>query len=681
MKNHPKFRKTASGELLLNFGRYGEDIEVAAFSGDGSRLLTVQEVGTARIWDTESRQLLQPIRPSSPLEGTDAGPTTNPFQTFIESAALNADGTLALLGLNDGSAGVFSTENGQRLSRMKEPAPDQAPGADSPEEQWELIRAVCFSPDGTLVGLGHYNRCVSIWDATGCRCLDHLQPSSGQQFVSQGAWGRDTLVSSVGISQDNRYVFAGSADGTACIWDRRTGTAVLDAVDQAADIIELFVANDSVRWATSNGAVWQADSGSRPHKILATGQNWWTAVFSPTGTRLLTRTGQEEIDCWSCDGDRRQLAVVEDRLGFRDDLRPFAFGSTDDEYCHLKTKTSIILHQTGSAAEAECNSKFEEMLSSPEHQLLVTRGWADQVELWAFPDGSTKGILPCPEGVCSMALSHDGRLLACGASGSGDGAPSPVRIFRTSDGELVASLEGHKHQVHALAFGPTDQWLISTSLDRSVRKWDLSHEPWAETQRLTDQQLEFHHLHVLSDGRVLLFFQRGIELWEGLDKQLLEIPAPIKYRIRFAIAEDERHIFLTCGDHIEQWSLIDGSLTRRIQPEIPRPLRLPTSQLHKEIRAEAGASVWQHAGQNFIHLGDGPRGWVTPIALSVDGRLIALPCAKAVAIVTVDEQPRLIQRVPFRGQLRASWCTAEKAKLVNSSGELFTWDGSQPSGK
>ena len=114
---HPKIFHDVQGNLLLNFGQYGHDVGLAAFSGDGTMLLTVQQVGTASIHDLSTGELICNIRPTSSLEGKK-GLTiyTAEFRVFIEAAALNPDGTHALLGLNDGTAGIFSTASGERLS-------------------------------------------------------------------------------------------------------------------------------------------------------------------------------------------------------------------------------------------------------------------------------------------------------------------------------------------------------------------------------------------------------------------------------------------------------------------------------------------------------------------------------------------------------------------------------------
>ncbi|HMO21954.1 MAG TPA: hypothetical protein PKC98_13440, partial [Candidatus Melainabacteria bacterium] len=89
--DHPKMRVDEKGDLWLNFGEYGQEIEVASFSKDGSRLLTVEEVDVAKIWDTTTKEQVGEIRPTSPLSGKVESPLpvlpTQDFKVFIESAA------------------------------------------------------------------------------------------------------------------------------------------------------------------------------------------------------------------------------------------------------------------------------------------------------------------------------------------------------------------------------------------------------------------------------------------------------------------------------------------------------------------------------------------------------------------------------------------------------------------
>lgn len=48
-----------------------------------------------------------------------------------------------------------------------------------------------------------------------------------------------------------------------------------------------------------------------------------------------------------------------------------------------------------------------------------------------------------------------------------------VRIWDTSTGQLVERLRGHKDSVYSVAFSPDGTSLLSGSLDRTLRVWDL----------------------------------------------------------------------------------------------------------------------------------------------------------------------------------------------------------------
>jgi WD40 repeat protein len=214
---HPKFNLDGSGDVWLNFGEYGGEVELACFSPCGTRLLTVKEVEVARIWDVGSGKHVGEIKPHSPLEGQrGVGPTASPFKVFIESAALDSKGEHALLGLNDGTAGVFRVSDGARLSVLHEPDPQ--PGAG-----WSLVRAVAFSPDGTLAAVGFRRRTAAVWSSREGALRGVFRSPRANQPYDPKDGPRPGLVSSIGISADNHYLFGGYADLTGTIWYLQTG--------------------------------------------------------------------------------------------------------------------------------------------------------------------------------------------------------------------------------------------------------------------------------------------------------------------------------------------------------------------------------------------------------------------------------------------------------------------------
>ncbi|HEY0545011.1 MAG TPA: BACON domain-containing carbohydrate-binding protein [Pyrinomonadaceae bacterium] len=70
--------------------------------------------------------------------------------------------------------------------------------------------------------------------------------------------------------------------------------------------------------------------------------------------------------------------------------------------------------------------------------------------------------------VTSVAISPDGQYVAsCGTDNN-------VKLWRVSDGSLVATLTGHYDGINAVAFSPNGEMLASAGQDRSIKLWDVS---------------------------------------------------------------------------------------------------------------------------------------------------------------------------------------------------------------
>jgi WD40 repeat protein len=75
-----------------------------------------------------------------------------------------------------------------------------------------------------------------------------------------------------------------------------------------------------------------------------------------------------------------------------------------------------------------------------------------------------------PEGKVGrcVALSGDGRLLACGAEGG------RIELWALPDRKRVARLSGHVRDVDALAFTPDGKTIVSAAFGEGVRLWDVA---------------------------------------------------------------------------------------------------------------------------------------------------------------------------------------------------------------
>jgi WD40 repeat protein len=140
----------ATGKPLTNPLEHGGFVLRAAFSPDGTRVITASGDGTARVWDAATGKPL-----TSPFRHNDVG------FNVVFGAAFSPDGSRVVtaagkpnpnvLGASgDGTAWVWDAATGKPLT--------------SPLEQQGQVWSAAFSPDGTRVVTASYDKTARVWD-------------------------------------------------------------------------------------------------------------------------------------------------------------------------------------------------------------------------------------------------------------------------------------------------------------------------------------------------------------------------------------------------------------------------------------------------------------------------------------------------------------------------------------
>ena len=111
---------------------------------------------------------------------------------------------------------------------------------------------------------------------------------------------------------------------------------------------------------------------------------------------------------------------------------------------------------------------------------LIASGSGDRtVKLWNMQTRKQALELQIEEGVTTVALSPDGRLVAAGS------LDRSVRVWDTENGTNIDSLDGppthgkdqlggHHDSVYSVSFSPSGHELVSGSLDKTIKMWELS---------------------------------------------------------------------------------------------------------------------------------------------------------------------------------------------------------------
>ncbi|KAK1235366.1 hypothetical protein PQX77_001414 [Marasmius sp. AFHP31] len=248
----------------------------------------------------------------------------------------------------------------------------------------------------------------------------------------------------------------------------------------------------------------EIDASQYPPEFVKEGADW-CALINPSvkegsDVRLAhTLVHDRPVYCVRLSADGRYVATASDRT---------------TQIYDVNTSVQICL-LVDEAAGVASDLQAIDVCFSPDGKYLATGGPDKLIRIWDIEEKRIRRILGGhSEGSCSVDFSPDGRLLASGsrdktvkvwdtidrssntftdsvtynaeagvesAKFSPDGRyvaascmDNCVRIWEVVTGQLVGRLRGHQDSVWGLVFTPDASGLVSTSLDKTLKYWDVS---------------------------------------------------------------------------------------------------------------------------------------------------------------------------------------------------------------
>jgi Tol biopolymer transport system component len=398
-----------TGNVIESYAGHLGAVYDVALSPDQSQVASVSADGTLRIW---RRGEAEPI------------------------AILNmpTDSTRSVQFLHDGSTVLTRDSDGAaRLWRADAGRSDVLTGHQS------YVYGLAFTPDGSRLVSGAWDRTLRVWDVASRACIRVLDPGK----IS------DPYVTSVAISRDGTTLAAGYHRGGGMsthvrLWNLDTGAITTTLRPQIGEVRALAFSPDGSLLVSG-----------RTHVPLTL----WNMRDREAPPELLKDVGVAISAAWSHDG--RLIAT-----------------SHEDRTIRIWDSASrhMLREMKGHSALAR-SCQF-----SPDDRLLASA--ANDVRLWDVATGECRAVLDRHwDEVMAVAFSPDGTRLATGSR------DTTVRIWDVEFGEEVAQLRGHSDYVYALAFSPDGTVLASASGDTTVRLWDTvpirarrTNHPVAESQ-------------------------------------------------------------------------------------------------------------------------------------------------------------------------------------------------------
>jgi WD40 repeat protein/serine/threonine protein kinase len=317
------------------------------------------------------------------------------------------------------------------------------------------IISINVSPDGERVATASDDGTARIWDI-----------KTGRSRVLSG---HTDEVWCVRFSPDGKLIATSSKDATIRLWDTATGAArVLSAGEGAKEISVVRFLPDGKTLATAEHGglvrLWDVATGSS--RLIGGGaRDSMALAVSPDGRRLAHVDGDNMVRVWD-------LATLErtDLPALTGAMRSVAF-SPDGKLLVAGNKDSNVRLWDLERREARVlpgHPKPVQLVAfSPDGKSIASGGVDGTVILWDAASGASRALDGYGAQIKTLAFSPDSALLAAG----GDARTVKVWDLARSESRV---LRGFKDTVFGLAFTPDSKTLAAASLDHTARLFPLT---------------------------------------------------------------------------------------------------------------------------------------------------------------------------------------------------------------
>ncbi|MEP6910364.1 MAG: hypothetical protein ABI896_08040 [Actinomycetota bacterium] len=540
--------RVRDGSLIATL-RHGKGVTDVTFSHDGRWIATSSRDGTARLWTVSGREVRR-----FPHGGAVLAVAMSPDSETLVTLA--ADETLHAWSLSDRSRTlIFHDVLGNRLAlsrdgrRVAVVDGDRYARVYSLEGQRRLVelphqgrvRAAAFGPSSDLLATGSADKLARVWNLVTFRLADTLRGHQGQ-------------VVDVAVSPKGQFVATVSLDGTAAIWNITAVPGRLAATlsGHSNFVNDVDFSPDGLYVVTSSrdgtARIWKTKGGT-PQTVLAGHKgSVQAASFSPDGSDVLTYSGDGTARIWDA-GTTPELRPLgrHPQLGGTLDLTAtLALTAGRDgtaRIWNVRTGRSTMLRHSGPVLDAAF---------SPSARLVVTASADGTARIWTS-SGERSQTLPHPAPVNAAAFSPDSKLVATAA------ADGDVRIWSVDSGRKIATLPG-RSPVDRVAFDPNRDLMATAARDHVVRLW--STRSWKPGRTLRGHHgrvvaLSFsHHGNLLLTGST----DATARVWNLDSGRVLPLRGHHAALTSARFSPDDRLVATASVDHdVRLWNTLTGA--------------------------------------------------------------------------------------------------------------------------
>lgn len=321
-----------------------------------------------------------------------------------------------------------------------------------------LVFGVAFSPDSRLALTGSEDGTARLWDTR-----------SGEEL--RALIGHEGSITSVAWSPDGRLVLTASADTTARLWDAQTGTEVRRFSGGTAQVSSVVFSADGryALGASEDGSarLWEVETGAELQMFVPQADVATSAALSPDGRYAMLGYSDKTARLLDIQSGELVLSLV----GHTDRVLSVAFSSDGTRILTGSyDKTARLWDaQTGEALlglEGHAGGVTAAVFS-PDGRSIATASYDKTARVWDAQTGEVRRVITSHVSVVrTVAFSPDGRYLLTG------GNEAAALLFDLQAGNGLPSFTGHASGVTGVAFSPDGRYALTGSYDNTARLWD-----------------------------------------------------------------------------------------------------------------------------------------------------------------------------------------------------------------
>lgn len=424
----------------------------AAYSARSNQLASIGQDGSARVWDVATG------KKQGEFKGHEDG---------LYSVSFAADAGQLVTASDDGMVTIWACDTKRVLSRFRVAEPLQR-------------LPLAFSPCGKMLITGHREHIAKLWNI-----------STGKETIPLPAHtGR---ISSIVAPPGSNQTITGSADGSVCVWETKTGKQLsrLSVAKVPANVLDYGLPGNvfillsdsvlSVRDMRTGEEIRQLGKAPTTSVALVSPNRKLVAACSNDGAihlfdiesgneirrfEIWERKAVEKVHCVTFSGDGKVIAaLIESRSrdflvkGKKSNVNTIYVWNTIDG-----TKMARFPdEQNPVSGQLACIGL------SANGQLIASSLRDGRKVFWDVQSGKGRyDFEDSPHRTELVVYSPSGRFLAVAGQGK------EIRIIESATGKRIRDLTGHDSAISSLLFAGNDRTLISGSEDTTCLVWDLT---------------------------------------------------------------------------------------------------------------------------------------------------------------------------------------------------------------